>query len=314
MDLIDLELVVGVADAGSITHGAARTHLALPSASARIRALEHAVGATLFDRDRRGVTPTPGGMLLLRHARTICRAVERLRIELAEYAEGHGATVRVLANTAATASVLPPAVTSFLAAHPTARIDLDERPSHRIVAAVAERRAELGIVADTVDLGKLETRTLRADPLVVLTAAHDPLTSRASVSYAEVLHRPFVGLSHASALQEHLEGHALPLGSQPTYRVRLPGIDAVCHTVAAGIGIAILPRHTVNTWITGGSLTAIPLDEPWANRRNLAVCFTSESELSSTARALRDHLTTSESWAELPRPSQGRTGSSRPDS
>lgn len=46
MDLIDLELVVHVVDAGSITHGAARTHLALPSASARIRALEHTVGAT----------------------------------------------------------------------------------------------------------------------------------------------------------------------------------------------------------------------------------------------------------------------------
>jgi len=118
MDLIDLELVVAVADAGSITHGAARTHLALPSASARIRALEHTVGATLFDRDRRGVTPTPAGRLLLHHARTICRAVDHLRVELAEYAEGHGATVRVLANTAATASGLSPVLTSFLVAHP----------------------------------------------------------------------------------------------------------------------------------------------------------------------------------------------------
>lgn len=289
MDLIDLELVVHVADAGSITHGAARTHLALPTASARIRALEHTVGTALFDRDRRGVTPTPGGMLLLRHARTIWRAVEQLRIELAEYADGHGATVRVLANTAATASVLPEALISFLTAHPSARIDLDERSSHRIVAAVAERRADLGIVADTVDLGTLETRTLRADPLVVLTATHDSLTGSSSVSYADVLNRPFVGLSHTSALHEHLAGHALPLGSQPPYRVRLPSIDAVCRTVAAGIGITILPRHTVDTWITNGSIAAIALDEPWANR-NLTVCFTTEGELSTTARALRDHL------------------------
>lgn len=295
MDLTDLELVVGVADAGSITHGGARAHLALPSASARIRALEHAVGAILFDRDRRGVTPTPAGMLLLHHARTICRAVEQLRIELAEYAEGDGATVRVLANTGATGSMLTPALTSFLAAHPKARVDLEERPSHRIVAAVAERRAELGIVADTVELGKLETRRLRADPLVVLTAAHDPLSRHASASYADVLNRPFVGLSHTSALQEHLEGHALPLGSRPTYRVRLHSIDAVCHAVAAGIGIAILPWHAVDTWITSGSVVAIALEDPWASR-NLTVCFTTEIELSSTARALRDHLIASDSW------------------
>lgn len=58
MDLPDLELVVHIADAGSITHGAARTHLTVPSASARIRALERATSATLFTRKRRAMTPT----------------------------------------------------------------------------------------------------------------------------------------------------------------------------------------------------------------------------------------------------------------
>lgn len=293
MDLIDLELVVAVTDTGSITHGAAGTHLSLPSASARIRALERTVGAVLFDRGRRGVTPTPAGMLLLHHARAVCRAVEQLRVELAEYAEGRGATVRVLANTAATTSTLTPAVTMFLTEHPTVRIDLDERPSHRIVAAVAQRRAELGIVADTVDLGALETRTLRPDPLVVVVAPDDPLAGPlvdgAALSYADVLGRPFVGLSRASALAEHLEGLALPLGSRPTYRVRLHSVDAVCHAVAAGIGVAILPRHGIEDWIADGRLAAVALDEPWA-RRNLAVCFVGEAELSATARALRDHL------------------------
>jgi DNA-binding transcriptional LysR family regulator len=294
MDLIDLELVVHVAEAGSITHGAARTHLTLPSASARIRALERTVGATLFDRGRRGVTPTPAGALLLRHARTVRLAVATMRTELAEFAEGYGATVRVLANTAATASLLTPAVTSFLAAHPKARVDLEERPSHRIVAAIAERRADLGIVADTVALGALDTHTLRADPLVAVLPAHDPLAARASVAYSEILTRDFVGLNHPSALQEHLEGHALPLGHRPTYRVRLPGIDAVCQAVAAGIGVAILPRHTIQPWLAGGTIAAIDLDDPWAHR-NLTLCHTAEAELSPTARALRDHLTATHS-------------------
>ena len=62
-----------------------------------------------------------------------------------------------------------------------------------------------------------------------------------------------------------------------------------CHAVAAGIGIAILPRHTADTWIAGGHVIAIALDDPWASR-NLALCFTAETDLSSTARALRDHL------------------------
>jgi DNA-binding transcriptional LysR family regulator len=280
MDLIDLELVVHVSDAGSITHGATRTHLTLPSASARIRALEHATGAPLFIRERRGVTPTPAGLLLLRHARTIVQAVERMRLELAEHAAGHGAGVRVLANSAANASSLTSAVTAFVTAHPHVRVDLEEQPSHQIVAAVAERRVELGIIADSVDLGGLETRTLRADPLVVCVAANDRLAQRASIRYVDLVDRAFVGLSHAAAF---------PLGSPVAYRLRLPNIDAVCRAVVAGTGIAILPRHSIDTWITSGGIATVDLEDRWAHR-HLVVCFTAENELSQTARALRDHL------------------------
>ncbi|WP_326836883.1 LysR family transcriptional regulator [Amycolatopsis rhabdoformis] len=289
MDLIDLDLVTAVAETGSITHGAARARLSVPSASGRISNLERTLGVTLFDRGRRGVALTPAGQVLLRHARTVCHAVGQLRTELDEYAQGHGATVRVRANAAGAASLMPAAAVSFLARYPHARIDLEESPTYRIVAAVAEGRADLGVVADTHDLGQLETRVIREDPLVVVTLPDDPLTSLPRVSYADVLGRAFVGLSVANPLQEHLETHARPLGSQPRYRVRLPGIDAACHAVAGGVGIAILPRYSVRRWLTGGTLAAVDLAEPWADRR-LLVCYTGDRDLSDTARALRDHL------------------------
>ncbi|MEU6325291.1 LysR family transcriptional regulator [Streptomyces sp. NPDC047009] len=289
MDLIDLDLVTAVAETGSITHGAARARLSLPSASGRIRGLEHTLGVTLFDRGRRGVALTPAGQVLLRHARSVCHAVGQLRTELDEYVQGHGATVRVQANTAATESLMPAAAVSFLAQYPHARIDLEERASHRIIAAVAERRADIGIVADSVELGRLETRVVRPDPLVVVTLPDDPLARLSRVPYADVLGRAFVALNVDNPLQEHLETHARPLGTQPRYRVRLPSIDAACHAVAGGIGIAILPWYSVRRRVTSGTLAAIPLAEPWADRR-LVACFTSDRDLSDTARALRDHL------------------------
>ena len=49
-DLVDLQLFIAVADSRSITHGADRAHLALASASARIKGLEEALGVTLFKR------------------------------------------------------------------------------------------------------------------------------------------------------------------------------------------------------------------------------------------------------------------------
>lgn len=280
MDLIDLDLVVAVADAGSITHGATAAHLSLPSASTRIRGLERALGVEVFRRDRRGVTPTRAGAALVRHAREIRQAVQRMRAELAEHADGRPAAVRVLANTAAVTSELTPAVTAFVTAHPSARVDLCERTGRDVVAAVTERHADLGIVADSVDLGGLEVRLLRPDPLVVLTRPADPLTGRDAVSYAELADRTFVALSDAADF---------PLITRPTYRLRLPTVDAVCHAVAAGAGTAILPRHSVAAYCAAGSVAATALNDWWADRR-LVVCHCAEDDLSTTARALRDHL------------------------
>src|ERR1700761_1565439 len=66
-DLVDLQLFVAVADSRSITGGADRAHLALASASARIKGLEEAFAVPLFKRGRRGVELTaPGGSLLHR--------------------------------------------------------------------------------------------------------------------------------------------------------------------------------------------------------------------------------------------------------
>ena len=59
-DLTDLSLFRHVVEAGSITHGAERAHLALAAASTRIRNMEKSLGAPLLLRSRQGVIPTPG--------------------------------------------------------------------------------------------------------------------------------------------------------------------------------------------------------------------------------------------------------------
>src|SRR3989442_16028361 len=87
-DLTDLNLFRHVVEAGSITGGAERAHLALAAASTRLRKMEEALGAALLVRGRQGVTPTQAGRTLLQHARVILRQGERLRDELGAHAGG----------------------------------------------------------------------------------------------------------------------------------------------------------------------------------------------------------------------------------
>ena len=98
-DLADLSLFRHVVEAGSITHGAERAHLALAAASTRIRNMEDVLGVPLLTRGRQGVAPTQAGRTLLQHARAILRQSERLHEDLSAYGGGLAGQIRVLSNT-----------------------------------------------------------------------------------------------------------------------------------------------------------------------------------------------------------------------
>src|SRR3982751_6991897 len=114
-DLVDLQLFIAVAETRSITAGSARVHLALASASERIKGLEAALGVGLLKRIRRGVELTSAGESLLDHARIVLHNVEALRGDLAAFARGAKATVRFLANTSGLSEYLPKTLAGFLA-------------------------------------------------------------------------------------------------------------------------------------------------------------------------------------------------------
>jgi len=289
-DLIDLRLVLNVADAASITHGAARSGLALASASERIRDMEQELGAPLFERQRRGVAPTAAGLALLHHARLVIQQLEAMRGELGGFAKGLRGRVRVLSNTAATLEFLPPLLGPFLAAHRQVDVEIEERPSPEIVRGIAGGRAEIGVVADAVDAAaELETFPFAEDRLVLVTPLEHPLAGKRRIAFKGTLAHDFVGLPAGSALQEHLDGHAARTGTALRLRVRLPGFDALCRVVESGIGVAVVSHTAAERCRKSMAIGVVPLADPWARRR-LRLCVKAERNLPVHARTLLDHL------------------------
>jgi DNA-binding transcriptional LysR family regulator len=288
-DLADLGLFRDVVEAGSITHGAKRAHLALAAASTRIRNMEQAIGAALLLRGRQGVTPTQAGRTLLQHARTMLVQAERLREDLGAYAGGLAGQIRVLSNTNALTEFLPEALSSFLSAHPHVSVDLEERLSDEIVGLIAEGVADLGIVAGTVDAGALETYPFRKDRFVLVVARDHPLAKRARIGFAQVLDRDFVGLDRASALQRFLADKAARIGRPLRLRVQLRSFDAVCRLVECNVGIGIVPETTARRAARAMGIVAVALTDPWAVR-DLTICVRGMRELPPFARQLVEHL------------------------
>src|SRR5579883_384763 len=249
LDLVDLRLVQNIADAQSITHGAARSGLSLAAASERLRNMELELRTTLFERQRRGVQPTPAGAALIHHARLVMRQMETMRGDLGGFAKGVRGTVRVLSNTAALQEFLPSALGPFLARHP-------------MVDVAAE----------------LETFPFAEDRLVLATPPRHELAGKRTVRFADALAYDFVGLSEGSALQEHLEGHAARAGQALRLRVRLPGFDAVCRMVESGIGVAVVSRSAALRNRKAMAIRVVPLSDAWARRR-LRICVKSIAAL-----------------------------------
>jgi molybdate transport repressor ModE-like protein len=288
-DLADLSLFRHVVEAGSITHGAERAHLALASASTRIRNMEDALGVALVTRGRAGVTPTQAGRTLLQHARTILRQAERLHEDLAAYGGGLAGQIRLLSNTNALTEFLPEALSSFLAAHPNVSVDLEERLSDEIVGLIAESGADLGIIAGTVDAGTLETYPFRRDRFVLVVARQHPLAKRAKINFEDVLEHDLVGLDRASALQRFLASKAVRIGRPLRLRVQLRSFDAVCRLVECEVGIGIVPETTARRVAKTMAITVVPLTDSWAVR-DLTICIRSMKELPLYARQLVEHL------------------------
>ena len=164
----------------------------------------------------------------------------------------------VLSNTNALTEFLPDTLCSFLAAHPHVSVDLEERLSDEIVGLIAEGVGDIGIVAGTVDPGRLTTYPFRSDRFVLVVAKAHPLAARSEIAFADMLEHDFVGLDRSSAAQRFFADKAARLGRTLRLRVQLRSFDAVCRLVECGVGVGIVPATTA----------ARAMQAAWRSRRS----------------------------------------------
>lgn len=288
-DLRDLELFVAVADAGSIARAAERSHTVASAVSKRVSDLEDNLGCPLLLRGAKGVELTTAGHALLARARVLLHQAAQLDDEMRRHASGARGYVRMFANISAIVEFLPDALASFARQHPDIHVHLEEHVSSAIATAVADNSADLGIVSELPVIDGLSTVPFRNDDLVVVSRPDHPLARRSSVTFAELIDEPIVGLHAGSSLHRLLTRAAMESERSLNWRVHVTSFDAACAMVAAGLGISVVPRAATSVYIRSLSLASVPLTDPWAHRQ-LFLCTRSGAPLHSAAKLLYDHL------------------------
>jgi hypothetical protein len=288
-DLVDLRLMVRVAEANSLTKGAEASFISLPAASTRIKNLEESIGAKLLNRHSQGVTLTPPGQAFVHRARLVLGQIEHLRGDLQEFASGIKGHLRVYANTTALGEFLPEVLKRYLATHPDVNIDLQEKLSNEIVRAVMDGKTDIGIVAGSVRTESLQTLPYRSDSLVLVVPKGHPVAELRSMPLIDALEFDHVGLHEASALHAFLHRECEQLNKPLKVRIQVSSFESACRMIEAGVGVGVLPESAARRHARSMAIGLVPLSDPWAIR-SMQICVRSLEELPHFARDLIELL------------------------
>jgi len=216
--LRNLQMLLSLAETGNMSQSAALLNTTQPGLSKWLKDLEDDIGLPLFERQARGLRPTPYGETLIEHARRIEAQLDTARDDLWAMRDGGSGLVTVGTSGASSADTVPLAVLQLLQRLPRAQVRLVEMTMDRLMAQLA--RSEIDIVvgrsAPELQDPHVRTESLYMEPIHFVTRPRHPLILRSTVTWDDLLDYRWVVWPRGTPIRNALEaalasaGRALP--------------------------------------------------------------------------------------------------------
>jgi LysR family transcriptional activator of glutamate synthase operon len=239
----NLALLTAVRDTGNLTRAAALLGLPQPTVSRRLAALGELIGAPLTAPDGRGIRLTRVGLMLADASGRALTAVEagtRQAREEIEPASGHVVLgfLHLLGR-----SLVPTLLGTFRATHPHVRFTLVQGSRQNMIDRLVEGELDLGLIAP-LPSGQpaLDGVVLTEQELFLSVPAGHRLSGRRTIRFAELAGEDFVTLEHGYGLRQITDELCAAAGFRPSIAFEGQESDTVRGLVAAGLGVALLPR------------------------------------------------------------------------
>jgi DNA-binding transcriptional LysR family regulator len=235
-----------LADEGSFGRAAERLGYTQSAVSQQIATLERIVGERLVERPGgpRPVSLTEAGRLLLHHAQSIVARLQAAQADLAALRAGEAGSLLIGTFQSAGARLLPTIMRRYRDRWPNVEIRLDELEDEAIALAVERGEIDVGFVLLPVGDVPLETTELLHDPHVLIVAAGSPLATQRPTLH-EIAAEPLVGFRDAHGVEPIMAGFRSE-GIEPRWAFRSNDNPTIQGLVAGGLGVAVMPRLTVD--------------------------------------------------------------------
>ena len=241
-----LRILKEVAYRGSFSAAAEALSYTQSAISQQIATLEGETGMALLERHPRGVTLTAAGQTLVGHAEGILARLDATESALAAIAGLRGGRLRVASFPTAGATLLPVAIATFRAAYPDVELTLAEGEPEQIAPRLRAGELDVALLFEFAGESPLPEEVTRVellrDPMSLALPRAHPLAAKAKIQLKELAEDAWVQTSRASPCARHVVRSCHAAGFEPNVAFESDDYQTVQGLVAAGVGVALIPR------------------------------------------------------------------------
>lgn len=298
MTLTELKYVIAVARMRHFGRAAESCFVSQPSLSVAIRKLEEELGVTIFERRTSDISITPIGQQIVEQAQRVLDESRRI-IDIAQ--NGHdplAAPPRLGVILTIAPYLLPNLLTELSDSCSQMPLYLEESFTDELLEKLRSGQIDAAIMADTIHGTGMMTQTLYQEEFVVAVPSHHPWVNRNFVNADELKDQTMLLLGSGHCFRDQILGICPDLNrrtksdrSEVQHTVEGSSLLTICHMVAQGLGITVLPASAV-PYLTGPSsrLKILPFKQPAPSRRVILVwrkSYTREAAIQAIAAAVR---------------------------
>jgi len=241
MDLTQLKMFCAVVEEGSIARAADRLHRVPSNLTTRLRQLEENLGVDLFIRERQRLRLSPSGSIFLDYAERLLKLADEAR---AAVAGDQPAGTLALGSMQATAAVhLPQLLARYHQQFPEVSVQLTTRPTGELIEAVLAGQLAAAFVDGPLSSPNLEGVAVYLEELVlVMPQQHAPVRTPADLEQI-----PLFAFRPTCSFRRRIEGWYREAGLAPARVMEIDSYHTMLGCVAAGSGVACMPRSVLET-------------------------------------------------------------------
>jgi DNA-binding transcriptional LysR family regulator len=270
LDFPRVEAFVRVAKTGSISRAAESLFVTQPALTARIQGLERSLGTPLFVRSRQGSRLTDAGRALLPHAERALAALGRGRDAVDEVRTGGSGRLTIGAAPAVSTYVLPAMLHRFQEGHPGVRLSVRSGHSEEVLEMVLREEVEIGLMRP-IGHPEITSTLLYEDELVLVVHRGHPFAASGHVRMGELATEHLILFDRTSSYHELTSAIVRQAGIAPRGQLEVDNIDAAKRMVEQRLGIALLPRTSVQAEVGSGRLVPVKVTDMAPVKRQIVV-------------------------------------------